>query len=54
MGLMNSIPRIDRDEERLLSIPGVVPNPLNFPKGCKFSNRCFFADKKNVLKRTLI
>lgn len=41
-GLMNSIPRIDRDEERLLSIPGVVPNPLNFPKGCKFSNRCFF------------
>jgi len=47
-GLMNSIPRIDRDEERLLSIPGVVPNPLNFPKGCKFSNRCFFADKKCI------
>lgn len=47
-GLMNSIPRIDREEERLLSIPGVVPNPLNFPKGCKFSNRCFFADQKCV------
>ncbi|PNR96089.1 ABC transporter ATP-binding protein [Petrotoga olearia] len=47
-GLMNSIPRIDKDEERLLSIPGVVPNPLNFPKGCKFSNRCFFADQKCV------
>ena len=45
MGLMNSIPRIDRDEERLLSIPGVVPNPLNFPKGCKFSNRCFLLIK---------
>jgi len=47
-GLMNSIPRIDKDEEKLLSIPGVVPNPLNFPKGCKFSNRCFFADQKCV------
>jgi peptide/nickel transport system ATP-binding protein len=47
-GLMNSIPRIDKEEERLLSIPGVVPNPLNFPKGCKFSNRCFFADQKCV------
>lgn len=47
-GLMNSIPRIDKEEERLLSIPGIVPNPLNFPKGCKFSNRCFFADQKCV------
>ena len=47
-GLMNSIPRIDKEEERLLSIPGVVPNPLNFPKGCKFSNRCFFADQKCI------
>jgi peptide/nickel transport system ATP-binding protein len=47
-GLMNSIPRIDKEEERLLSIPGVVPNPLNFPKGCKFSNRCFFDDQKCI------
>ncbi|HOO73974.1 MAG TPA: ABC transporter ATP-binding protein [Tepiditoga sp.] len=45
-GLMNSIPRIDIDTERLWAIPGVVPSPLNFPKGCKFSNRCFLASDK--------
>ncbi|MDN5343796.1 ABC transporter ATP-binding protein [Oceanotoga sp. DSM 15011] len=47
-GLMNSIPRIDLDKERLWAIPGAVPNPLNFPKGCKFSNRCFLANEKCV------
>ncbi|BBE29987.1 ABC transporter ATP-binding protein [Tepiditoga spiralis] len=45
-GLMNSIPKIEEDVERLWAIPGNVPTPLNFPKGCKFSNRCFLADEK--------
>ena len=45
-GLMSSIPRIDKDVDVLWTIPGVVPSPLNFPKGCKFSNRCFLADEK--------
>ena len=31
---------MDDDKERLDVIPGVVPNPLDFPKGCKFHNRC--------------
>ena len=39
-GLLNSIPRLDIEQERLYSIPGMVPDPLHFPAGCRFSNRC--------------
>lgn len=39
-GLLRSIPRLDEDRERLDVIPGVVPNPLDFPPGCRFHNRC--------------
>lgn len=39
-GLFNSLPRIEGDHSRLKPIQGVVPNPLDFPKGCKFHNRC--------------
>ncbi|MBQ3578904.1 MAG: peptide ABC transporter ATP-binding protein, partial [Firmicutes bacterium] len=28
---------------RLESIKGTVPNPLNFPKGCRFAPRCPWA-----------
>ncbi|AJG40306.1 peptide ABC transporter ATP-binding protein [Thermotoga sp. RQ7] len=40
--LLESTPRIDIDQERLKSIPGNVPDPLNFPTGCKFHPRCEF------------
>lgn len=39
-GLMQSVPKLDQDEERLFSIGGNVPTPDNFPKGCRFSTRC--------------
>lgn len=40
-GLLQSIPQIDNDsDERLYMIKGMVPNPLNMPKGCAFSDRC--------------
>jgi oligopeptide/dipeptide ABC transporter ATP-binding protein len=39
-GLLRSIPRLDQDRERLDVIPGVVPTPLEFSAGCRFSNRC--------------
>jgi peptide/nickel transport system ATP-binding protein/oligopeptide transport system ATP-binding protein len=44
--LLNSIPRVDRDDakkERLEAIPGLVPSLLNLPKGCKFFERCKYA-----------
>ncbi|AQR93077.1 MULTISPECIES: ABC transporter ATP-binding protein [Clostridium] len=39
-GLLNSIPKIDEEAERLFIIPGTVPNPLNLPSGCAFRDRC--------------
>lgn len=39
-GLFSSIPDVEQDQERLTPIPGFVPNPMNFPSGCKFHNRC--------------
>lgn len=39
-GLLASIPRMDETKERLSVIPGIVPSPLNFPKACRFHDRC--------------
>jgi oligopeptide/dipeptide ABC transporter ATP-binding protein len=40
VGLLRSVPRLGDESERLESIPGMVPNPLKFPTGCKFHTRC--------------
>src|SRR5436309_2412547 len=48
-GLIRSIPRIDTaatHKERLEAIPGVVPNLLNPPLGCRFAPRCHYAMPK--------
>jgi peptide/nickel transport system ATP-binding protein len=39
-GLFDAIPRLDGGRERLIPIPGTVPDPKNLPKGCAFSPRC--------------
>jgi oligopeptide/dipeptide ABC transporter ATP-binding protein len=39
-GLMRSIPQVDTDIDRLEAIPGSVPQPADWPKGCKFQGRC--------------
>jgi oligopeptide/dipeptide ABC transporter ATP-binding protein len=39
-GLLRSVPRLGRTSQRLATIPGSVPNPANFPAGCKFHPRC--------------
>ncbi|MBS4178507.1 ABC transporter ATP-binding protein [Lederbergia citrea] len=40
VGLMESIPSVEGDAERLIPIQGNVPSPENFPKGCRFAPRC--------------
>jgi oligopeptide/dipeptide ABC transporter ATP-binding protein len=40
LGLMMSIPRLDRNLERLLPIPGQPPSVINLPTGCAFHPRC--------------
>lgn len=45
-GLLNSIPVLSKDptgkikKTRLEPIPGIVPNLLDLPKGCRFQERC--------------
>ncbi|MHC1762291.1 MAG: ABC transporter ATP-binding protein [Negativicutes bacterium] len=39
-GLLASIPRLDRDSDRLFTIEGTVPTPARMPKGCRFCARC--------------
>lgn len=40
IGLMKSKPMINEKVDRLYSIPGNVPNPINLPEHCYFKNRC--------------
>jgi oligopeptide/dipeptide ABC transporter ATP-binding protein len=39
-GLIGSRPAVDTEQERLVYIPGNVPNPLEMPGGCPFHPRC--------------
>jgi peptide/nickel transport system ATP-binding protein len=54
-GLMRSVPKLDGDfEQRLAFIPGSVPQPDAYPRGCRFSTRCaerltFCSDRAPVL-----
>ena len=40
IGLMASKPVVGREVEKLFSIPGKVPNPINMPNYCYFRDRC--------------
>ncbi|MCL2839798.1 MAG: ABC transporter ATP-binding protein [Defluviitaleaceae bacterium] len=40
IGLFNSIPDIEKDEEKLKPIKGLMPDPMNLPSGCSFHPRC--------------
>jgi oligopeptide/dipeptide ABC transporter ATP-binding protein len=39
-GLLNSLPQLGTSQKRLNTISGNVPEPMNFPTGCKFHPRC--------------
>ena len=45
IGLLNSIPRVDIDEQPT-PLPGYVPNALNRPSGCPFHPRCSRAQER--------
>ena len=40
IGLMDSKPVVGKKVDRLYSIPGKVPNPVNMPNYCYFKDRC--------------
>lgn len=41
-GLLDSIPHFETGTklQQLKTIPGLVPNPMHLPKGCRFQDRC--------------
>ena len=46
-GLLTSIPTLGTPKDQKLNvIPGMVPNPLSFPSGCKFHPRCPVAEER--------
>jgi peptide/nickel transport system ATP-binding protein len=45
LGLRNALPRIDRLAEPI-AIPGVPPDPVAMPQGCRFAPRCPFAEPR--------
>ena len=62
-GLLNSIPTLSQDptgkvkKKRLETIPGIVPNLLHLPQGCRFQDRCTFVTdgckEKSIDLRTI-
>lgn len=39
-GLLQSLPQANAETHRLAAIPGTVPSPGRWPKGCRFGERC--------------
>jgi peptide/nickel transport system ATP-binding protein/oligopeptide transport system ATP-binding protein len=42
-GLLSCVPTLDQDQDRLIAIPGSLPEPSRRPSGCRFSARCSHA-----------
>ena len=40
VGLIECLPDISQSTDRLASIPGTTPNPIELPQGCSFHPRC--------------
>jgi len=49
-GLIESIPKLNEEVLELPIIKGSVPRPENMPQGCRFSNRCSFAQPACSIK----
>lgn len=46
IGLLKAMPSLSSKDERLQTIQGTLPNPLQKPSGCRFHPRCPFATGK--------
>jgi oligopeptide transport system ATP-binding protein len=51
LGLLSAVPRIDREDEELLTIAGEPPDMSRLPPGCPFFPRCAFARPENAMIR---
>jgi oligopeptide/dipeptide ABC transporter ATP-binding protein len=51
-GLIGSVPILGQPKDELSVIPGVVPNLINLPEGCRFAPRCGARVEHNVTPAT--
>jgi oligopeptide/dipeptide ABC transporter ATP-binding protein len=49
--LLNAVPKLGAPGGRLQTIPGSVPLPAKFPKGCRFYGRCALAESLDASSR---
>jgi oligopeptide/dipeptide ABC transporter ATP-binding protein len=47
-GLIGAVPVLGQTKEMLAVIPGVVPNLINLPEGCRFAERCLAREEHSV------
>lgn len=45
-GLLDSIPKLNEDVDRLKPIEGMMPDPTQVPEGCRFCSRCAYAGER--------
>ncbi len=50
LGLLSSIPKLNKGAGRLATIEGNVPAATNYPVGCHFCTRCKYVDSKLYTK----
>ena len=57
IGLMNSIPDVNKNIDRLNTLDGLVPSLYDMPRGCRFAPRCKYAcpecEKERIQLTTL-
>ena len=51
IGLLNAIPKLAGGRTELKDIPGQVPSPFDYPKGCHFEQRCAFSTEKCITEK---
>ncbi|MDD4816351.1 MAG: ABC transporter ATP-binding protein [Victivallaceae bacterium] len=51
--LLNAVPKLGGGGGRLVTIPGAVPSPENFPAGCRFFGRCLKCGELTAAERKM-
>ncbi|HYM20250.1 MAG TPA: ABC transporter ATP-binding protein [Candidatus Kapabacteria bacterium] len=54
VGLLGSIPKLNVESERLMTIEGTVPVPTNYPVGCNFAARCPYATEECIAQEPVL
>jgi oligopeptide/dipeptide ABC transporter ATP-binding protein len=53
LALLSAVPKLGHKTGKLATIPGNVPSPANYPRGCRFYGRCPLASSLSGEKQAL-